>query len=218
MNNRADQSDRREFLRGLTLMGSAGLVGLRPDRALAEPPPETTRIRLVRSPAICISPLYLAEELLRLEGFTEIEYVRMTGSLFTQAGATGQVDLAVDRPWSQYFCCMAYTNRDFARRYPIATKRALRAVLKAADLCATDPVGAAQTVVTKGYTREYDYAFPLIKSLPYDRWRAHNPEDSLRFYALRLHEAGMIKSSPHQIIAQGTDWRFLNELKKELKG
>src|SRR5206468_11057493 len=64
----------------------------------------------------------------------------------------------------------------------------LRAVLKAADLCATDPVGAAQTVVTKGYTREYDYAFPLIKSLPYDRWRAHNPEDSLRFYALRSEE------------------------------
>src|SRR5438309_9086447 len=96
MNNRADQSDRREFLRGLTLMGSAGLVGLRPDRALAEPPPETTRIRLVRSPAICISPLYLAEELLRLEGFTEIEYVRLTGNLFTQAVATGQVDLAMN--------------------------------------------------------------------------------------------------------------------------
>jgi NitT/TauT family transport system substrate-binding protein len=39
-----------------------------------------------------------------------------------------------------------------------------------------------------------------------------------RFYALRLHEVGMIESSPQQIIAQGTDWRFLNELKKELKG
>ena len=39
----------------------------------------------------------------------------------------------------------------------------------------------------------------------------------MRFYALRLHEAGMIKSSPQKIIAQGTDWRFLRELKKELK-
>jgi hypothetical protein len=38
-------------------------------------------------------------------------------------------------------------------------------------------------------------------------------EDSLRYYALRLHELGMIKSSPKQIIAEGTDWRFLNELK-----
>jgi NitT/TauT family transport system substrate-binding protein len=40
----------------------------------------------------------------------------------------------------------------------------------------------------------------------------------VRFYALRLHEAGMIKSAPQKILAQGTDWRFLNELKKELKG
>ena len=39
----------------------------------------------------------------------------------------------------------------------------------------------------------------------------------MRFYGLRLHEAGMIKSSPNQIIAAGTDWRFLNELKRELK-
>jgi hypothetical protein len=42
--------------------------------------------------------------------------------------------------------------------------------------------------------------------------------DTVRFYALRLHEAGMIKSTPQKILAQGTDWRFLNELKKELKG
>ena len=39
----------------------------------------------------------------------------------------------------------------------------------------------------------------------------------MRFYALRLHEVGMIKSNPQQIIAEGTDWRFLNELKRELK-
>jgi NitT/TauT family transport system substrate-binding protein len=40
----------------------------------------------------------------------------------------------------------------------------------------------------------------------------------MRFYALRLHEAGLIKSTPQRILAQGTDWRFLNELKRELKG
>ena len=45
-----------------------------------------------------------------------------------------------------------------------------------------------------------------------------DPEDTVRFYALRLHEARMIKSGPQKIIAQGTDWRFLKELKKELKG
>jgi NitT/TauT family transport system substrate-binding protein len=53
--------------------------------------------------------------------------------------------------------------------------------------------------------------------VPYDRWREYDPEDSLRFYALRLHEVGMIKSSPSRILAEGTDWRFLSELKRELK-
>jgi NitT/TauT family transport system substrate-binding protein len=321
------------------LAGTAGLVGLRPDAVAAEPPPETTRIRLVRSAAICISPLYLAEELLRLEGFTDVEFVVFkTGNLFTEAVSAGRVDLALnfigplvvsvdeqaavvilagihagcfelfgseriravrdlkgktvaipgkgepqhvflasmlshvgidprsdvtwvthpfaesarllaegkidgylgiapepqelrarkigrvvvdsaaDRPWSQYFCCMAFGNRDFVRRYPVATRRALRAILKATDLCAADPAAAARTVVTKGYTREYDYAFELIKKLPYNLWRTQNHEDSLRFYALRLHEAGMVRSAPHKILSQGTDWRFLNELKQQLKG
>jgi NitT/TauT family transport system substrate-binding protein len=53
--------------------------------------------------------------------------------------------------------------------------------------------------------------------VPYDRWREYDIEDSLRFYALRLHDAGMVESNPNQIIAEGTDWRFLNELKRELK-
>lgn len=48
-------------------------------------------------------------------------------------------------------------------------------------------------------------------------WRKANPEDTLRFHALRLHEVEMIKPTPQQIISQGTDWRLLNELKKELK-
>jgi NitT/TauT family transport system substrate-binding protein len=51
----------------------------------------------------------------------------------------------------------------------------------------------------------------------YNAWHNFNPEDTLRFYALRLHEVGMIKSTPQQLIAQGTDWRFLNKLKRELK-
>ena len=57
-----------------------------------------------------------------------------------------------------------------------------------------------------------------MKELPYNVWREYDPEDTVRFYALRLHEAGLIKSSPQKVIAQGTDWRFLNALKKELKG
>ena len=128
------------------------------------------------------------------------------------------VNSAVDRPWSQYFCCMLAGNREFVRKYPVATKRVLRAILKAADLCASR-AGARRAAAR--------------------RWRFHRPlrlcaadaaarspttsgantiaEDTIRFYALRLHEAGMIKSSPQKIIAEGTDWRFLDELKRELK-
>ena len=58
---------------------------------------------------------------------------------------------------------------------------------------------------------------PDAERVPYGQWRDYDPEDTLRFYALRLHEAGMINSSPNTIIAEGTDWRFLNELKRELK-
>jgi NitT/TauT family transport system substrate-binding protein len=101
--------------------------------------------------------------------------------------------------------------------YPVATKRAVRAILKSADLCARDPERAAKFIVAKGYETQYDVALEVIKSLSYDRWRTYDLEDTLRFYALRLHEAGLVKSDPQKLIAQGTDWRFLNELKKELK-
>ena len=48
-----------------------------------------------------------------------------------------------------------------------------------------------------------------MKEVPYGKWRDYDPEDTVRFYSLRLHEVGMIKSTPQKIIAQGTDWRFL---------
>jgi NitT/TauT family transport system substrate-binding protein len=127
------------------------------------------------------------------------------------------VNSAVDRPWSQYFCCMIIGHREFIRKHPVATKRAMRAILKAADLCALEPERAAQSLVDKGLAKQYEYALQLMKDLPYGKWRDYNPEDTVRFYALRLHEAGMITSTPQKIIQQGTDWRFLNELKKELK-
>jgi NitT/TauT family transport system substrate-binding protein len=128
------------------------------------------------------------------------------------------VSSSVDRPWSQYFCCMAASNQEFVRKHPIATKRALRAILKATDVCALEPGRAAQSLVDKGFTPLYEYTLQTMQEVPYDQWREYDPEDTVRFYALRLHEAGMIKSSPQKLIAQGTDWRFLNELKKELKG
>jgi NitT/TauT family transport system substrate-binding protein len=333
----ARQFSRRKFLGGLTLAGMAGLLGLRPGLVTAEPPPETTRLRLRSTPSLCLAPMYVAEELLRGEGFTEVQYVKQSigeaerglvsrevdlGTVFSgpfllrlEAGdplvmlagmhvgcfelfgtervrairdlkgktvavnelggvehvllasmaayigldprkdltwdlhppveamqllAEGQIDAfmafppfaqelrakqighvvvnsAVDRPWSQYFCCIVAGNRAFVRTHPVATKRALRAILKATDLCTLEPNRAAQLIVDKGYANRYDYALQTMKELPYNRWREDDPEDTLRFYALRLHEAGMIKSSPQTIIAQGTDWRFLNELKQELK-
>jgi len=80
-----------------------------------------------------------------------------------------------------------------------------------------DPAGVARQLVAGGFTDRYDYAEQTLRELPYDKWREYDAEDTMRCYALRLHEAGMIKSSPQKIIADGTDWRFLNELKRELK-
>jgi NitT/TauT family transport system substrate-binding protein len=123
-----------------------------------------------------------------------------------------------DRPWSQYYCCFLAASAKFARNYPVATRRVLRAILKAADLCTSQPARMAQLLVDNGYTTRYDYALQALSSeLRYDVWRDYDPEDTLRFYALRMQEAGLIKSSPQKLIADYTEWRFLNELKRELK-
>lgn len=333
-----DGWSRREFL-GLTLAGTAGLLGLTPELIAAEPPPETTTLRLIQIPSICQAPQYVAEELLRSEGFTRIQYVKKEGTegieealasgeanlnghfaapliIRLEAGdpivilaglhvgcfelfgtervrtirdlkgktvavpaldssryvflasmvayvgldlhkdinfvthpgtesirllAEGKIDAylgfppepqelrakqighvvvnsTLDRPWSQYFCCMVAGNRDFVQKHPVATKRALRAILKANAVCALEPERTAQSLVDKNHTKHYDYALQTLKDLPYDKWPEYNPEDTVRFYALRLHEVGMIKSSPQKILAEGTDWRFLNEIKKEMKG
>jgi NitT/TauT family transport system substrate-binding protein len=327
---------RRDLLRGVA--GTVGLFGWPPGHASAEPPPETTRLRIAQQPSICVAPQFIVTDLLKAEGFTDIKYEKMTVAAVTKALASGEIDIsmnfvgplviqldagapitalagvhvgcfelfgtdrvrairdlkgktvattelgadqhvylasmvahvgldprkdvnfvehpaaegkrllaegkvdaylgfppdpqelralkvghvvvnsAVDRPWSQYFCCLAAGHREFVRKYPVATKRALRAILKGADLCALEPDRAARALVDGGFTPRYDYALETMKNVPYNKWRVYDPEDSVRFYALRLREAGMIKSAPQRLIAEGTDWRFLNELKKELKG
>ena len=127
------------------------------------------------------------------------------------------VNSSIDRPWSQHYCCMLTGNRDFVHRHPVATKRVLRAILKATDFCVSNPAAAARQIVERGFTPRYDYALQTLQEVPYNKWREYDPEDTLRFYALRLREAGMIKSTPNKLIAGATDWRFLNELKRELK-
>src|SRR3954452_24712069 len=125
--------------------------------------------------------------------------------------------LETDRPWSQYFCCMLATSNEYLRQHPVAIKRAMRAIFKSADICAADPAMAAQRLVAGGCAPRYDETLELLSDLPYARWREFDPEDTMRFYALRLHEVDLIKSSPNRLIAEGTDWRFLNEIKRELK-
>jgi NitT/TauT family transport system substrate-binding protein len=334
---KSDYWSRREFLRRLTIGGTAALVGIRSEAVTAEPPPETKTIRLVRGPALCMAPQHLAEELLRTEGFTNVHYVQKDSPGIYKAAASGEADLTMgvtlalimqmeaeapilllsgvhvgcyelfgtgsvrsvrdlkgkkvsvpglgsgahallasmaayvgldprkdiswitrpfadsmrlladgkidafmgfppepqelrarkighvivntitDRPWSDYFCCMIAGNREFVRKNPVATKRAVRAILKMSNICALEPEKVARLLTNKGYVSRLDYALETMKQIPYGKWREYDPEDSVRFYSLRLYEAGLIKSSPQKIIAQGTEWRFLKELKKELK-
>lgn len=324
---------RRDFLASLSAAGATGVLGARTSLA-AEGALETTTIRLAHDPSICLAPGYIADDLLRAEGFTDIRYVpsppfdavargELDFTLNTAAAIVSQVDagkpitalagvhsgcyelfahepiqtisdlkgkrvgiwrlgtsghmllsimvahvgldphkditwiirpgadfmesfvqgevdaflgfppepqklrarrvgrmilnMGTDKPWSQYLCCLAFGNRHFIRAHPVATKRYLRAILKTADFCAAEPERAAQQLVDGAFTDEYDYALQTLTEVPYNRWREFDAEDSLRFFALRLHEVGMIKSSPKTILAEGTDWRFVNELKRELK-
>jgi NitT/TauT family transport system substrate-binding protein len=326
---------RRGFLGGIAASGAASLIHTRWAEA-ADGPLETTTVRIQKASSDCASSLYIAEELLRAEGFTDIRYadppyvgaigpvihgdVDFSGAYASQCvraidageplmllagvmvgcfelfaresiasvaelkgksigvGAAGslsqelltlitaQVGLdsrkdvqwvtdpkvkpielfmqgkidaflafppesqdlrarhigrlilntAVDHPWSQYFCCMLAGNREFVAMHPVATKRVVRATLKATDLCATDPARAAQWLADRGLTPGYDYALQTLSENGY-KWREYDAEDTIRFYALRHRDAGFIKSTPQKIIADGTDWRFLDELKRELK-
>jgi NitT/TauT family transport system substrate-binding protein len=332
----ASRLPRRRFLHTASALGLSVMLGVS-RRADAESPPETRRLRLVHSPVVCLAPMYVGEELLRMEGFTDIQYVPSEAETGPNVVASGKADLTMwdvaamfpalddgrplsilagvhagcqellgngrvrsmsdlrgkriaisrfgngdhvtislmlayvginprkdvewvvgpgpmdtvslfergevdamigfapqpqmlrkrrightlidtahDKPWSQYFCCMLAANRDFVLRNPVAAKRALRAVLKAADMCEREPARVARFMTEKGYEPLEDVALEVLKQLPY-RWRESNPEDTLRFHALRLREVGMIKSSPQKLIGQGTDWRFLNQIKRELK-
>jgi NitT/TauT family transport system substrate-binding protein len=112
---------------------------------------------------------------------------------------------------------LAGTN-EFVQRYPEATRQVLRALLKAIDFCLSDPEAAAKAVMANGFGSGEDYVRQAFGSeILYDKWRDYDPEDTIRFYALRLQETGMISSDPETIIKEGTDWRFLSELKRELK-
>jgi len=122
-----------------------------------------------------------------------------------------------DPPWSNYYCCTAVANREWMENHPVATKRALRALVKGADVVAKDPNGSARFMVDRGYSNNFDYTCDILKEIPYNNiWRDFDPVDSVRFYALRLKQAGLIKSTPDEILKRGTDFRYLTQLRKEL--
>jgi NitT/TauT family transport system substrate-binding protein len=127
------------------------------------------------------------------------------------------VNSTTDKPWSQYFCCMLTGNRSFVQKHPVATKRAMRAIFKANEICATQPERAAKLLTERGFVSRYEHAIQTLREIPYAKLLTHDPETSLRFYALRLRDVGMIKTSPNTLIAKAGDWRFLRELKIELK-
>jgi NitT/TauT family transport system substrate-binding protein len=121
-----------------------------------------------------------------------------------------------DTPWDQHFCCYFVANREFAERNPVATKRALRALLNGLDLCHAEPDLTAQRMFDQGWTSTVSIARASMDHMQFDVWRRFDSEASLRFYTLLLHEAGLIESTPDQIIEKGTDFSHFNELKQEM--
>jgi hypothetical protein len=214
---------RRHFLASICAAGAASVVGARSSRA-DEPPPGTTTIRLLGDASIGQAPGFIAEDLLRAEGFIDIRYLYPSESMSVKkeelrARKIGHVILntTTDQPWSQYFCCLMCGNSEFVDNRPIATKRVLRAIPRANEICATEPEKAARRLVDGGFAKRYDYALQKLTELHYASWRKFDAEDTMRFFALHLHEVGMITSTANKLIAEGTDWRFLNGIKRELK-
>jgi NitT/TauT family transport system substrate-binding protein len=112
---------------------------------------------------------------------------------------------------------MIVANREWANRHPVAAGRAVRAILKASELCAADPELGARAFLARGFSFDPAYARQALRELPFGKWRDYNPEETMRFYALRLREAEMVKNAPQKIIAGGSDWRILDRLRRELK-
>lgn len=128
---------------------------------------------------------------------------------------------SIDKPWSQNYCCLLTTNRDWARANPAALKRATRAILRGIDAGKRDLRAAAKAAIDKGTYKDSpalteQVIYDILKDESFD-WRDYDPEETVRFFALRLAEAKLVKKSPQQIIAEGTDFAWFRQLRKELK-
>jgi NitT/TauT family transport system substrate-binding protein len=126
------------------------------------------------------------------------------------------LDSLRDDPWNQNLCCMLVVSRGFFERNPVATKRAMRAIYRGIDRCDREPDAVAQLLVDRGWVLTLPKALEAMHEVAFDRWRAQEAENTIRFHALRLAEAGVIGSTPDEIIENGADFTFFNELKEEL--
>jgi NitT/TauT family transport system substrate-binding protein len=108
---------RRSFLASTSALGAASLLGL-PRTATAEPQPETKRIRLVKVPAVCLAPEYLAEELLRSEGFSEIEYAEIHQTTAPDMLLANRADITAWTPPASDARLGCRETDGRARRYP----------------------------------------------------------------------------------------------------
>ena len=128
---------------------------------------------------------------------------------------------AMDKPWSQNYCCLLATNRDWARANPVAVKRATRAIVRSIDAGKRDLRATAKAAIDKGLYKAApviteQVVYDVIKDQSFD-WRDYDPEETVRFFALRQTDAKLIKKTPTQIIADGTDFAYFRQLQKELK-
>jgi NitT/TauT family transport system substrate-binding protein len=138
--------------------------------------------------------------------------------------STKILDQSADKPWSQYVCCLLLANRDWTRQHPVAAKRVTRAVMRAADATVKDLPRAAHEGAARGIQSILPPGGVSLEQIlnesivmPSYAWRELDPEETLRFFALRLSDVKLIKSTPQQIVAQGSDVAYLRQLLKELK-
>jgi NitT/TauT family transport system substrate-binding protein len=93
----------------------------------------------------------------------------------------------------------------------------MRAFVKASQFCQLEQDRAARLLVERGATDNIDYARTTLAEIPFDAWRSYDPEDTVRFFALRLRDAGLVKRTPSEILSRGTDFRLIDEIRRELK-
>jgi len=131
------------------------------------------------------------------------------------------LDTMIAKPWSQYECCHLVANRDWALRNPAATQRVTRAIIRATDRAAKDHPRAAHDAVasgnagTSGYFQDETLVTQAMDMCTYN-WRTAEPEETLRFFSLRLAEANLIKRTPEELIGLGANFAYMRQLRSEL--